>query len=131
MITIIYKSTLNRYIINEVKGDCGDEILIKLSEPTDASLMIVNKVFHIECGTAKIKCRDLNDGRITPCIYKGNRRIALEGFILKGGVVIREPAGDELSREIALATDSLSKTVAELSERISALEDKVNGKIVF
>lgn len=131
MITIIYKYALNQYIISEIRESIGEEILIKLSEPTDAALMIGNKAFHIECGTARIRCCDLREGRITPYIYKGKRRIPLEGFILKNGTVIREQRGDELSRELAVSLDSLSKTIAELSERISTLEDKVGGKIVF
>lgn len=131
MITIIYKYALNRYMISEIREPVGDEILIKLSEPTDSALMIGSKVFHIGCGTVKIKCRDLPEGRISPYIYKGKRKIALEGFILKGGAVIREPVGDELMRELAVSVDSLSKSIADISERISALEDKINGKIVF
>ena len=131
MITIIYKYALNRYLISEIKEACGDEILIKIDEPINASLMIGKKAFHIERGTAKIKCRDLSDGKISPRFYRGKRLVSLEGFILNNGSVIRDSIGDELSRELASELYSLSKTVKELSDRITELEDKVSGKITF
>ena len=131
MTTIIYKKILGRYEIIKIDERGGENMRIEFEDPIDASLIISDTPHPVVRGVCDVKCREILDGFITPKLYTGGNMQTLEGFTVKLGAVIKNPADDEYVRRLSEVADGLLLRICRLEAALCEIENKIERKITF
>lgn len=131
MTIIVYKIRLGRYELTDIKDSGGEEIRIIFEEPTDGKLTLGERVFNVTRGICKLTSRELPEGDISPKLITGGVIRTLEGFVSRGGSVIRKCPDEEYIRLLAKTADELTARVKSLEDSLLEIKNKISQRIVF
>ena len=93
--------------------------------------MIADRVYTVRRGLCNIEERALRDGEITPRLVTSCGVNTIEGFIVKGGAIIKKEPDAEYLRRAVRITQELCERVSALETELRALRSKTEGKIEF
>lgn len=136
MSRLIYKSVSSDlfksgscYLLHRIIDD-GDEIEIVIDGAESGAVIIDERAFMIQKGTARLKKGSLSDGAFAPYAIIGSRRIALSPFTVSEGNVyayVFNEYAERLSELIA----SLYSRILQLEDGYLALKKAIEGENLF
>lgn len=130
MTRVRYERHGDGYRLCELHADGETRCVLSFSPPINGRLLIGDRTIPVRQGEATLSLSPLSDGCYTPCLTTAEG-VQLLPPLRKEGRMLLTAESEEYTEALLRETAAQRQALQRLSERVTALEQAVNGTSLF